>query len=99
MTQQNNEIEFYLNAIEEILCLHDYESNDQTEQEYLQSKSAIQTHLANDQDFYTSVKCLVDLLSAISKVNEIGINVDRYDIVTSNAYEKIEEIVFAALEK
>lgn len=99
MTQQNNEIEFYLNAIDEILCLYDYESYDQTEQEYLQRKSEIQTCLITDQDFFTSVRCLVEMLHAISKVNEIGINVDRYDVVTSNAYEKIEEIVFAATQK
>ena len=99
MTQQNNEIEFYLNAIDEILSFYDYDSNDQTEKEYLQRISEIQTYLANDQDFFTSIKCLVDLLSAISKVNALGINVDRYDVVTSNTHEKIEEIVLTAMEK
>jgi hypothetical protein len=99
MTQQHNEIEVYLDAIDNILSLYDYESYDQTEQEYLQRIGELRTHLTNEKDFFTSIKCLVDLLSAISKVNEVGINVDRYDIVTSNAYEKIEEMVFDVIKK
>jgi hypothetical protein len=65
----------------------------------LQRIGELQTHLTNEKDFFTSIKCLVGLLSAISKVNEVGMNVDRYDIVTSNAYEKIEEMVFDVIEK
>ena len=99
MTQPHNEIEIYLDAVDNILSLYDYESQDQTEQEYLQSIRELRTHLANEKDFFTSIKCLVDLLGAISKLNEIGINVDRYDIVTSNAYEEIAELVAAVLKK
>ena len=99
MTRQNNEIEFYLNSIYEILSFYDDDLDDLTDQEYLQLISAIQTLLANDHDIFTQIKCLVDLRNAISKANEVGINVDRYDIVTNNACEKIAEIVSAAIER